>query len=213
VRIFFACGMAVVFASLSGCAYVQTDVRVSGAPGQLEAGRTYRLAHTSPQAADPIHARYEARVREALAGYGFVEVSPDATTPAHYRVSIAYDTHPVAVGIREADCGSDGADLAAGKGADPVGCVPLEVRPVAGHGSYVHAFTVRFFDWAAGQEIYKVTTVERDDDKDATSATPYLVKSAFAKLPYAEHPDWHVKLHEAGAQGGPEVVSVAPFTK
>jgi len=201
-----------VLASLSGCAYVQTDVRASGAAGQPEPGRTYALARTAPQAVDPDHDRYEARVRDALAGYGFVEASPDAATPAHYRVSIAYDTHPVGVSIGEADCPNAGAG-AAGNAGVPDGCVPLEIHTVEGRGQYVHSFTARFFDWAAGREIYKVTAVERDDDKDAASAAPYLVKSAFAKLPYVEHPDWRVKLHEGQAQAGPEVISVVPFTK
>src|ERR1700722_14029754 len=112
--------MALVLASLSECAYVQTDVRASGAAGQPEPGRTYSLARTAPQAADPDYDRYEARVRDALAGYGFIEASPDAASPAHYRISIGYDTHPVAVSIGEADCQKADAG-AAGQAGDSGG--------------------------------------------------------------------------------------------
>jgi hypothetical protein len=197
---------------------VQTDVRVWGAPGLLEGGRTYDLARTSSQATDPIHERYEIRARDELAGYGFVEASPDALPHPRYRVSIAYDTHPVSVSIEERDCGS--AETSAetsvtDNGTDVAGCAPLEARPAVGHGRYVHSLTLRFFDWATGKEIYKVTSTERNGDEDAAGTTPYLVKSALAKLPYAGHSDWRVKLREAaaGAGGAPEVVSVGPIEK
>lgn len=191
---------------------MQTDARVSGAPGPLEPGRTYSLARTSLQATDPAHQRYEERVRDELAGYGFVAASPDSAPLPHYRLSIAYDTHPVSVGIKEGGCGGSGTNVA-NKGTDAVGCVPLEVRPTVGHGPYLHSLTLRFFDWANGREVYKVSTTERDGDEDATGATPYLVKSALAKFPYAGHPDWRVKLREVGADGAPEVVSVEPLAK
>jgi hypothetical protein len=208
-----------VLASLSGCAYVQTDVRVSGVPGQPEAGRTYQLARTLPQGADPAQSQYETRVRNALAGYGWVEASPDAVPPPYYRVSIAYDTHPVSVGIEAGDCrsagpGAAGSSNGSGSGNDsgPPGCAPLEAQPVEGRGQYVHSFTLRVFDGTVGREIYKVTTVERDDEKDAANATPYLVKSALAKLPFASHPGWRVKLRKTGTDGEPEVISVGPLT-
>jgi hypothetical protein len=205
------CGIAIVAAGLSGCAYVQTDVRVSGAAEPFEAGRTYELARTSPQAADPAHERYESRVREELAGYGFVEASPDPAHHPQYLVSIAYDTHPVSVSVKEGDCGSAGA-RAAGD-TDTPGCLPVEARRATGHGHYEHSLTLRFFDWAAGREIYKVSTTERNGDEDAAGATPYLVKSALARFPYAGYPDWRVKLRAAGASGLPDVVSVTPLTK
>jgi hypothetical protein len=210
VRIFLACAIAVVATTLSGCAYVQTDVRVTGSAGLSETGRTFSLARTSPQSGDPGHGRYEAQVRDALIEHGFVEAAPDAVPRPRYRVSIAHDTHPATAGIAEADCGHADPNLADNGTA---GCTPVEAKPVIGRGTYVHSLTLRFFDWADGSEVYKVAVAERDDEKDAASAAPYLVKSAFAKLPYTEHPDWRVKLREAKTPGAPEVISVTPLAK
>jgi hypothetical protein len=175
-----------------------------------ETGRTFSLAPASSQGGDPGRGRYEAQVRDALTGYGFVEAAPDAAPHPHYRVSIAHDTHLATVNLAEADCGNTDPNLVDNGTA---GCTPVEAKPVVGRGTYVHSLTLRFFDWADGSETYKVTAAARDDDKDAANAAPYLVKSAFAKLPYAEHPDWRVKLREAKTPGAPELISVTPLAK
>jgi hypothetical protein len=42
-------------------------------------------------------------------------------------------------------------------------------------------------------------------------AMPYLVRSAFAKLPFSEYQHWRVKLQPASVRGNaPQFISVQP---
>jgi hypothetical protein len=182
-------------AGLTGCAGVNTDVRASPSAAPLQGERSYVLARSPLQDDTPDHREYEALIRTELGKYGFA----DATElHAHYMLSIAYDTRLAGVGVGtagcpEADCSSPGQASFS----------------LFGH-SYKHSLTLRFFEQTNGHEVYKVSASSVDHDADPQHAIPYLVKSALAQFPFADHPDWRVKLR-ANAEGGtPQVVSVKP---
>jgi hypothetical protein len=70
--------------------------------------------------------------------------------------------------------------------------------------------TLRFFEQTSGSEVYTVSAVSEDHDADPLHAIPYLVKSALAQFPFADHADWRVKLRADAADGSPKVVSMKP---
>ena len=183
--------------SLTGCAGVSTDVRASPTDTSMRGEHSYALARSPLQDGNPDHTEYETLIRAELGKYGFADV---AQQRAHYLLSIAYDTRLAAVGVGPADC------------AQQEGCGSLGEASFSlfGHHSYKHSLTLRFFEQTNGHEVYKVSVVSQDHDADPLDAIPYLVKSALAQFPFADHPDWRVKLRADAAGGGPQVVSVKP---
>ena len=183
-------------ASLAGCAGVSTDVRASPVATPLQGEQSYALARSPLQGGNPDHTEYETLIRAELGKYGFADVTQQR---AHYLLSIAYDTRLAAVGVGSADCAQEGCSS------------PGEASfSLFGRRSFKHSLTLRFFEQTHGQEVYKVSVVSQDHDADPQHAIPYLVKSALAQFPFADHPDWRVKLRADAAGGGPQVVSVKP---
>ncbi|HLX03119.1 MAG TPA: DUF4136 domain-containing protein, partial [Trinickia sp.] len=221
VKRYWICA-ALAAAMLSGCADVNTDVRASNGPAGFGDERTYELVRSPSQGENPLQAQYEALVRDELAQRGFVDGQPsdghapssavpavagrgDASAPAashsRYLVSLAYDTHPAAVraasGCATAGCGEPSSAGFSWPGMRP----------------FVHSLTLRFFERTTGREIYRVTVSSRDHDADPLHAGPYLVKSAFAQFPFADHEAWRVTLHPGEAGATPGIVSVKPVER
>jgi Domain of unknown function (DUF4136) len=183
-------------AGLTGCAGVSADVRASPTASPMQGEHSYALARSSLQDGNPDHTEYEALIRAELGKYGFADVTQER---AHYLLSIAYDTRLAAVGVASADCGQEGCSS------------PGETAfALFGRRAYKHSLTLRFFEQTNGHEVYKVSVESQDHDADPLHAIPYLVTSALAQFPFADHPDWRVKLRADGAGGVPQVVSVKP---
>jgi hypothetical protein len=183
-------------ASLTGCAGVSTDVRASPTATPMQGEQSYALARSPLQDGNPDYTEYETLIRAELGKYGFADV---AQQRAHYLLSIAYETRLAAVGVGSADCAQEGCSS------------PGEATfALFGRRSYKHSLTLRLFEQTNGHEVYKVGVVSQDHDADPLHAIPYLVKSALAQFPFADHPDWRVKLRADAAGGGPRVVSVKP---
>jgi Domain of unknown function (DUF4136) len=183
-------------AGLTGCAGVSSDVRASPSAAPLQGERSYVLARSPLQDDTPDHREYETLIRTELGKYGFA----DATElHAHYMLSIAYDTRLAGVGVGTTEC--TGADCSSPGQAS---------FSLFGRHAYKHSLTLRFFEQTNGHEVYKVSASSVDHDADPLHAIPYLVKSALAQFPFADHPDWRVKLRASDGGGAPQVVSVKP---
>ncbi|MFM0737510.1 DUF4136 domain-containing protein [Paraburkholderia xenovorans] len=190
---------ALVAASLTGCAGLNADVHTAHPSAALQGERTYTIARTPSQDASADHSQFEALLRNELLKHGFV-VSTDK--PAHYLLSIAYDTRPATVGVTATDCAGDEC----GRPTAPAPSFAL-----FGGRAYQHALSLRFFERASGVEVYKVRATSSDRDADPLHAMPVLVKSALAKFPFDAPPDWRVKLRADKTGGVPDVVSVKPL--
>lgn len=197
-------------AALAGCAGVKTDVHAStGANAtSLQGEKTYALTRLPSQQTSAAYPQYASLVEAELAKYGFTTADAART---RYLLSIAYDTRPAAIGVAAGDC-ADGDAAAASTDAVNADCrTPGETSfSLFGGTTYRHTLTLRFLERTTGREAYKVTSTTRDREADPQHAVPYLVKSALAKLPYADHADWQVKLQTQDASTAPEVVSVKP---
>lgn len=196
VKVILMCA-ALAAASLTGCAGLSADVHTANPSATLQGERTYAIARMPSQEADADHPPFEPLLREELAKQGFVEA---AGQPAHYLLSIAYETRPANVGVGVKDCA-------------PGDCAREPETPFSlfGGRAYQHVLTLRFFERASGQEVYKVSAVSRDHDADPLRAMPALVKSALAKFPFDAPPDWRVKLRANEPGSVPGVVSVKPL--
>jgi len=183
-------------AGLTGCAGVSTEVRASPPATPLAGEHSYALARSPLQDASHDHMQYETLIRSELVQYGFVDVPQQS---AHYLLSIAYDTRLAGVGVGTADC--------AQAGCDSPGTASFSLF---GGKTYRHSLTLRFFEQTNGHEVYKVSASSQDHDADPLHAIPYLVKSALAQFPFADHPDWRVKLRADDAGGSPRITSVKP---
>jgi hypothetical protein len=179
---------------LAGCAGVRTDVRASSTQSDLAFEHSYAIARSPVQEASDEQIRYEALVRAELVRYGLVD---SETGSARYVLSIAYDTRPAGVVVDAKDC----KDMSCNNPGAP-GFFMFS-------RTYRHSLTLRFFDPANGDEVYKVNAASRDGDADSQHAIPYLVKSALTELPFAPDQTWRVKLHPATAAGDmPQLLSV-----
>ncbi|MFL9904395.1 DUF4136 domain-containing protein [Paraburkholderia fungorum] len=188
---------ALATASLSGCAGLSTDVHTANPSAALGGERTYAMARMPSQDASVVHPQFETLLRDELAKNGFIDT---ADQPAHYLLSVAYDTRPAAVGVDVKDCA-------------PGACEHSPEAPFSLFGGrvYQHTLTLRFFERSSGQEVYKVSAASSDRDADPLHAMPALVKSALAKFPFDAPPDWRVKLRNEKTGGVPEVVSLKPL--
>jgi hypothetical protein len=190
---------ALAAASLSGCAGPSAEVHTASSAAARQGERTYAITRMPSQAASADQPRFEAAVRDELAKNGFVEMTGE---PARYLLSIAYDTRPATIGVGVNDM----------KDCAPSGCGRQSEPPFSlfGGRAYRHSLTLRLFERASGQEVYKVSAVMSDRDADPLHAMPALAKSALAKFPFDAPPDWHVKLRTDKASGALDVVSVKP---
>lgn len=188
---------ALAAVSLSGCAGLSADVHTANPSATLSGERTYAIARMPSQEENADHPPFESVLRDELAKQGFAEA---AGQPAHYLLSVAYETRPASVGVGVKDCPQND-------------CVRPPEAPFSlfGGRAYQHALTLRFFERASGQEVYKVSAVSSDRDADPLHAMPALVKSALAKFPFDAPPDWRVKLRADETSGVPGVVSVKPL--
>jgi hypothetical protein len=193
-------GLAIVTAGLcmlTGCAGVRTDVLASQTASDFQLGPRYAIVRSPVQGANEDQARYEDLVRGELNRYGFVDTGAGN---AQYVLSIAYDTRPASVGVDAGDC-LDGVCQSGG-----------DAGFVWFGRAWRHTLTLRFFDPASGDEVYKVSAASRDSEAGMQHAAPYLVKSALAQLPFARYQHWRVKLHPAAIPGGaPRLISVEPI--
>ncbi|SMG58850.1 hypothetical protein [Paraburkholderia susongensis] len=200
-KLSYLCAVLVA-ASLTGCAGLSADVHATR-PGEtaaaLQGEPTYTLSRTQPQEDSADYPQTEKLLRDELARHGFVDAEGK---PAHYRLSMAYSTRPVSVGVGGKDC--EPADCAGASG----GLGSLFFGP-----EYHHALTLRFFDYASGMERYKVSAVFVDRNADPLHALPVLVKTALARLPFDEPADWRVKLSVDQASGTPNVESMKPLQR
>ena len=193
---------ALAAASLTGCAGLSADVHTAGAANAaaaLQGERTYTIARMPSQEASADHPQVERWLADELAKRGFVAVTAGT---ARYLLSVAYDTRPATIGVGEKGCTS----------AD---CVRPPDTPFSlfGGPAYRHSLTLRFFERASGQEVYRVSAVSSDRDADPLHAMPTLVKSALARFPFDAPPDWRVKLRADESGGVPEVRSVKPLQR
>ncbi|MGF6723540.1 hypothetical protein P3T43_002895 [Paraburkholderia sp. GAS41] len=182
--------------SLTGCAGVSTDVRAAPADTRMQGEHSYALVRSPLQDGLPDHMEYETLIRAELVKYDFADVARER---AHYLLSIAYDTRLAAIKVKSADCAQQGCS-GGGEGA----------FSLFGRHAYQHSLTLRFFEQTSGSEVYTVSAVSEDHDADPLHAIPYLVKSALAQFPFADHADWRVKLRADAADGSPKVVSMKP---
>jgi hypothetical protein len=186
---------ALAAASLSGCAGLNADVHTAN-PAALQGEPTYTITRMPSQDVSADHPQFEALLRDELAKRGFVDT---AGKPAHYLLSIAYDTRPATVGVGGKDCA-------------PSDCPKAEAPfSLFGGRAYQHSLTLRFFERTSGEERYKVSAVIADRDADPLHAMPVLVKSALAKFPFDATSNWRVKLQQDKASGVPYVISVKPL--
>ncbi|ASW00782.1 DUF4136 domain-containing protein [Paraburkholderia aromaticivorans] len=193
-------GAALAAASLSGCAGLSADVHTAAtanAAAVLQGERTYAISRMPSQEASADHPRFESLLTDELARQGLVET---AGPSARYLLSVAYDTRPAAIGVGE-------------KGCTPGDCGRARDAPFSlfSGRAYRHALTLRFFERASGQEVYKVSASSSDRDADPLHAMPALVKSALARFPFDAPPDWRVKLRTDKTGGVPVVTSVKPL--
>ncbi|WP_063532576.1 DUF4136 domain-containing protein [Burkholderia sp. MSMB1589WGS] len=194
-------GAALAAALLSGCASVTTGVSASAAPGALASARTYDFARTATQADNADYRQVETLVRRELAQRGFDEADG---AQARYRVTIAYATQPASVALTMPGCG----------GAQQPACVAVDgpapfALPFAGT-VYRHVLTLRFVERSSGNDAYRVSAAVQDRHPDALRATPVLVKSALARVPFSDGGGWLVKTKQGEAGATPGVVSVKP---
>lgn len=191
---------ALASASLTGCTGLSADVHTAGArnaAAALQGERTYTIVRMPSQEVSAAHPQFERLLVDELAKQGFVETKGEA---ARYLLSVAYDTRPATIGVDESACTS--GDCRRG---------PAAPFSLFGGPAYQHALTLRFFERASGQEVYKVSAVGSDRDADPLHAMPTLVKSALARFPFDAPPDWRVKLRADETGGVPAVMSVKPL--
>lgn len=187
---------ALAAASLTGCAGLNAEVHTATPAAALQGEPTYTVMRMQLQEASADHPQFEALLREELARRGFVDI---AGKPAHYLLSVAYETRPATVVV-------DGKE-----------CAPSDCRnarapfSLFGGTVYEHSLTLRFFERVSGEERYKVRAVIADRDADPLHAMPVLVKSVLAKFPFDAQSDWRVKLQQDKASGVPTVISVKPL--
>ncbi|HEY4351851.1 MAG TPA: DUF4136 domain-containing protein, partial [Paraburkholderia sp.] len=144
---------------LAGCAGVRTDVLASHMNGDWQGEHSFTIVRSPVQEANADQARYEDLVRVELNRYGFVD---QAAGHARYVLSIAYDTRPASVAVDTGDCKELACQSGSGTGFVWFG------------RAWQHSLTLRFFDPASGDEVYKVSASSRDRDADTQHAVPYL---------------------------------------
>jgi Domain of unknown function (DUF4136) len=188
-----ACAAA-SFCFLGGCAGVRTDVLTSQGQNDLQLKFSYEIARSPVQVASSAQARYETLVRSELGRYGLVDAEAGR---ARYVLSIAYNTRAASVAVDADDCKGSSC-------RNPGGARFLWF----GH-AWRHSMTLRFFDPASGDEVYKVSATSLDGDADPQHAIPYLVKGALARLPFSQHRRWRVN-QTTGHGKTPQMLSVEP---
>ncbi|AFT89756.1 DUF4136 domain-containing protein [Paraburkholderia phenoliruptrix] len=190
---------ALAAATLTGCTGLHADVHTATPATALPGERTYAFARMPTQGASSDHAQFETALRDELAKQGFADT---AGRPAHYVLSVGYETRLATIGVGRSDCAA--GDCGRQSGA------PFSLF---GARAYRHTLTLRFFERASGREVYEVSAASTDRDPDPLQAAPALIKSALAQFPFQAPADWRVKLRMDEARGVPDVVSVQPLDR
>ncbi|WP_051377406.1 DUF4136 domain-containing protein [Paraburkholderia dilworthii] len=202
VKATFVCA-ALAASTLAGCTGMHADVHTATPAAALPGERTYTFARMPMQDAGGGHAQFETLLRDELATQGFADT---AARPAHYLLSVGYETRPAEIGVGVSDCAAADCDRQSGA---PSGA-PFSLF---GARAYRHTLTLRFFERTSGREVYKVSAASTDRDADPLRAMPALIRSALARFPFDAPADWRVKLRTNETRGVPEVVSVAPLQR
>lgn len=193
---------ALAAVSLAGCTGLHADVHTATPASALPGERTYTFARMPTQGEGSAHAQFETAVRDELAKQGFAET---AGRPAHYLLSVGYETRPAEIGVARSDCTTGDCGRPNSANGAPFA--------LFGARLYRHTLTLRFFERENGREVYKVSAASTDRDADPLRAVPALVKSALARFPFGAPADWRVKLRMNEARGVPDVVSVKPLDR
>ncbi|CAH2924745.1 MAG: Probable lipoprotein transmembrane [uncultured Paraburkholderia sp.] len=191
---------ALAAATLTGCTGLHADVHAATPATALPGERTYSFARMPTQGASSDHAQFETALRDELAKQGFADT---ADRPAHYVLSVGYETRLAEIGVGRSDCTA--GDCGRQSGA------PFSLFGARAY--HRHTLTLRFFERVSGREIYKVSAASTDRDPDPLQAAPALIKSALAQFPFQAPADWRVKLRMDEARGVPDVVSVQPLDR
>lgn len=191
--------IALAVATLAGCTGMHADVHAATPAAAFAGERTYTFAGPPTQEARADHAQFETVLRDELAKQGFADT---AERPAHYVLSVGYETRPAQIGVGMSDCASGN-------------CGPQTDASVSLFGArvYRHTLTLRFFERESGREVYKVSAASTDRDADPLRATPALIRSALVQFPFDAPTDWRVKLRPNPKGSLPEVVSVMPLQR
>jgi hypothetical protein len=191
--------IALAVATLAGCTGMHADVHAATPAAAFAGERTYTFAGPPTQEARADHAQFETVLRDELAKQGFADT---AERPAHYVLSVGYETRPAQIGVGVSDCASGN-------------CGPQTDASVSLFGArvYRHTLTLRFFERESGREVYKVSAASTDRDADPLRATPALIRSALVQFPFDAPTDWRVKLRPNPEGSLPEVVSVTPLQR
>ncbi|AXF16728.1 DUF4136 domain-containing protein [Paraburkholderia caledonica] len=191
--------IALAVATLAGCTGMHADVHAATPAAAFAGERTYTFAGPPTQEARADHAQFETVLRDELAKQGFADT---AERPAHYVLSVGYETRPAQIGVGVSDCASGN-------------CGPQTDASVSLFGArvYRHTLTLRFFERESGREVYKVSAASTDRDADPLRATPALIRSALVQFPFDAPTDWRVKLRPNPKGSLPEVVSVMPLQR
>jgi hypothetical protein len=191
--------IALAVATLAGCTGMHADVHAATPAAAFAGERTYTFAGPPTQEARADHAQFETVLRDELAKQGFADT---AERPAHYVLSVGYETRPAQIGVGVSDCASGN-------------CGPQTDASVSLFGArvYRHTLTLRFFERESGREVYKVSAASTDRDADPLRATPALIRSALVQFPFDAPTDWRVKLRPNPKGSLPEVVSVTPLQR
>ncbi|WP_244146065.1 DUF4136 domain-containing protein [Paraburkholderia caledonica] len=191
--------IAFAVATLAGCTGMHADVHAATPAAAFAGERTYTFAGPPTQEARADHAQFETVLRDELAKQGFADT---AERPAHYVLSVGYETRPAQIGVGVSDCASGN-------------CGPQTDASVSLFGArvYRHTLTLRFFERESGREVYKVSAASTDRDADPLRATPALIRSALVQFPFDAPTDWRVKLRPNPKGSLPEVVSVMPLQR
>ena len=196
-------GALLAAATLAGCTGMHADVHTATPAAALPGERTYMFARMPMQNAGGGHAQFETLLRDELAKQGFADT---ATQPAHYLLSVGYETRPAEIGVGVSDCAAAACDHE----SDRERGAPFSLF---GARAYRHTLTLRFFERTSGREVYKVSAASTDRDADPLRAMPALITSALARFPFDAPADWRVKLRANETRGVPDVVSIAPLQR
>jgi hypothetical protein len=188
---------------LSACTtYVDTKVTAFSAWQGAEP-LTYTYSHAGVKPADALEQQaYENIVDHELVHYGF-HAAPEHN--AHYVITLDWGTQTMQVSVRQPVFYDDPMfyrgpfwrpGFYGGPWAFPV--YTDTTFPV-----FDHTLVLRITDRASGQDVYKVTAVNRGDDPGLVEDVPFLAHAALAGFPLANG-ETHMVRVELDKSGRPE---------
>jgi hypothetical protein len=195
---------------LSACTtYVDTQVTAFSA-WNAGAPRTYAFSHAGLAPQDALEQQaYETVVDGELVQYGFHNV---AEHDAHYLVTLDWGTQSGQETVREPVYYNDPVfcrPFWCGNPFGPWGMFPEYVT--TSYPVFDHMLALRITDRSNGQDVYKVTAVNRGGDPSLVKDMPYLAHAALAGFPLANGVTHVVRvpLGKPGQKIAPEPASGA----